>query len=350
LFRCPHKLSNIAAACDDVKTAWMKAEKATVLVTPRSFGRGDPTLRAKLEHSVARVHYLADATLDGDAERLADLLPDVDGWIAGLDIISSDVLKSAPRLRVIARYGVGFDQIDLAAARDRGIVVTNTPGANTDAVAEFTIALILALARQIAWADRSIRSSAWPTIDGQELGDSTLCLVGLGAVGKGVARRAAAFGCNIVATDPAADKQFAHDHQIGLLELDEALEAADFVSLHLPLTPETNQIVDEHFLARLRPGSYLINTARGALVDDNALIDALNSGRLAGAALDVHQMEPLPPEHPLRNRENVLLTPHTAAHTQRAYANMGRMAMRDCLAVLNGDQPLHPVPIMDSST
>lgn len=341
LFRCPHKLSNIAVAPDDVKAGPLTAGEATVLVTPRSFGRGDDSLRAELERSVAHVRYAAAPNLAADG--LGELLADVDGWIAGLDAITAEVLAYAPRLRVIARYGVGVDQIDLAAARARGIVVTNTPGANTDAVAELTLALFSALARSIPWSDREIRAGRWPTVDGRELGRSTVALVGLGAVGKGVARRARALGCSVVATDPAADPRFAAEHRIRLVELDEALAAADFVSLHLPLTPETAHLVDAGFLARTKPGAYLVNTARGGLVDEQALADALRSGHLAGAALDVHDTEPLPVDSPLRALDNLVLTPHSASHTKEAYANMGRMALRDCLAVLDGEPPGHPV-------
>ncbi len=314
---------------------------AVVLVTPRSFGVDDPSLKADLERSVATVRYVPSAGME--PEELIPLVADVDGWIAGLDRVERKVVEAAPRLKVIARYGVGTDQIDLDAAREHGIVVTNTPGANADAVAELTIGFLFVLARRLQDATAAARAGRWAPIRGLTVEGRTLGLIGLGAVGRAVARRAVALGCRVFAHDPAADAAFAVTHGIALAELDEVLAKADFVSLHLPLLPETRSLVDEGFLARMRPGSFLINTARGELIDEAALLRALESGHLAGVALDTLAAEPPPPDHPFFRLQTAVVTPHIGAHADGATTAMGRMALRDCLAVLAGRAPKHPV-------
>jgi D-3-phosphoglycerate dehydrogenase len=313
-----------------------------VLVTPRSFGRGNPELRTRLEREVAEVHYMPSAGLS--SADLISLVGEIDGWIAGLDFITREVLEHAPRLRVIARYGVGTDRIDINAAQARNVVVTATPGANADAVAELVLAFIFALARRLTWADREVRSGHWPAVTGATVSESTLGIVGLGWTGRRLAAKARTLGCTVIAHDPAISPDVADRHGVGLLDLPLLLERADFVSLHVPLTKTTERFVDETFLARMRPGAYLINAARGDLVDERALAQALDSGHLAGAALDVHSREPLAPDPHLLEHPNVILTPHFAAHTAGAHASMGSMALHDCIAVLRGLEPSHPVP------
>lgn len=314
---------------------------AVVLVTPRSFGLDDPSLKAELERAVTTVRYAPSPGME--PEEVVPLVADVDGWIAGLDRIDRQVVEAAPRLKVIARYGVGTEQVDLDAAREHGIVVTNTPGANADAVAELTIGFLFVLARRLQDATAAARAGSWSPIRGLTIEGRTVGLVGLGAVGRAVARRAVALGCRVLAHDPAADAGFAAAHGVELAELDEVLAAADFVSLHVPLLPETRLLVDDAFLARMRPGSFLINTARGELVDEAALVRALENGHLAGVALDTLAEEPPPHEHPLLRLETAVVTPHIGAHADGATNAMGRMALDDCLAVLAGRDPEHPV-------
>jgi D-3-phosphoglycerate dehydrogenase len=309
-----------------------------ILVTPTSFGKSDPGLRAALEAQVGKVVYNPENRPLTSAE-MAGLLPGCDGYIAGLDEIDRAALAAADRLKVIARYGVGVDNVDLGAARERGIVVTNTPGVNSVSVAELTITLILALARNLSNAVAATRAGDWPHITGLSLEGKTVGLFGLGAIGRQVVRRLAAFDCRLVAYDPAPDHEFARAHRIGLLSPQEVLAGSDFVSLHVPLLPATRAMVDAAWLSAMKPGSYLVNTARGELVDEAALLEALRRGHLRGAALDVLVREPPGQDHPLLQLPQVIVTPHCASRTDGATNQMGGLAMQDCLAVLRGETP-----------
>lgn len=277
------------------------------------------------------------------SEELQALLPGCDGYIAGLDAIDRAALEAADRLKVIARYGVGVDNIDLAAAAEKSIVVTNTPLANASSVAELTIGLILALARSLPTLVAQTKAGQWPRTTGLTLEGKTVGLIGLGAIGKQVARRLRCFECRIVAYDLVADLAFAAAHGVELCSLDEVLRQADFLSLHVPLTSETRGMVNAQFLARMKPGAFLINTARGEIVDEAALLEALQSGHLRGAALDVFSRQPPDPNHPLLALPQVIVTPHCGAHTDGALNAMGWGALRDCLAVLRGEKPAHRV-------
>lgn len=313
-----------------------------VLVTPTSFGQHDHGLIAELEAAVGRVTWNPTGKpLSSDA--LAHLLPDVDGYIAGLDAIDAAALNHAPALRVIARYGVGVDQVDLAAAQARGIVVTNTPGANSVAVAELAIALMLNLLRPIPTALEKTRAGGWPRMSGLSLQGKCVGLVGFGAIGKAVARRLSGFECRIVAHDVLADVDAAARLGVELVALARLLDCSQIVSLHVPVLPTTRGMVNAQFLARMKPGAFLINTARGELVDESALLAALQSGHIAGAALDAFATEPPGNENPLLALPNLLPTPHMGAHTDGATNAMGRMALADCLAVLRGEDPRYPV-------
>jgi D-3-phosphoglycerate dehydrogenase len=319
------------------------AADAVVLVTSRSFGRDDPGVREHLEQAVAEVRYNRRGRPLEPAE-LATELGDVDGVILGVDRVDATVLRAgAPRLRALARYGVATDNVDLAEAAHRGVVVTHTPGANSDAVAELAIGLMLCLARSLPRADRRVRAGGWPTLTGRQLAGATVGLLGLGRIGQGVAQRAVALGCDVMAHDPAAHRAFADAHDVALASTEEVVERADFLSLHLPLTPKTRDLVSWSLLDRMRRGSFLVNTARGELVVEEDLIRALERGRLAGAALDTLRQEPPQRDHPLVERDDVIVTPHIGAHTREATTAMGRAAVADLLAVLDGRAPLHPV-------
>ena len=313
-----------------------------LLVTPTSYARNDPRLLTELQHQVGEV-IVNKTGRPLTSDKVAELLPGCDGYIAGLDVIDQAALQSADRLRVIARYGVGLDNVDLKVAAEKNIVVTFTPGANSASVAELTLGLMLALARRIPQAVQATRSGEWPRWSGFSLEGKTIGLLGLGAIGKQVARRLAGFDCRILAYDPIQDVDFARAYQVELVPLDVLLSQADFVSLHLPLLPETRALVDTTFLARLKPGAFLINTARGELIDEPALEEALRSGHLGGAALDVFAQEPPAKDNPLLGLPGVIVTPHSGSHTDGATNAMGWMALQDCLAVLRGETPRYPV-------
>ena len=316
----------------------MALKNYRLLVTPTSYGKNDLRLKAELEGLVGEVIYNPTGKPLSSVE-VRGLLPGVDGYIAGLDTIDRAALAGADRLKVIARYGVGVDAVDLNACREKGIIVTNTPGANSASVAELTLALILSLARQIPEAVAATRQGSFPRLAGISLKGKTVGLVGLGAIGKQVARRLAGFDCRILAYDPYPDKAFASQQDIQVITLTELLADSDFVSLHLPLLPETRQLVNDQFLSQMKPGAYLINTARGELVDEAALLRGLQNGRLRGVALDVFAKEPPDPDHPLLKLKQVIAVPHLGAQTDGATNAMGWMAFHDCLAVLRGEEP-----------
>ena len=317
-----------------------------VLVTPTWYGKSDPRVRTELEAAVGQVIYNPIGRPLNSYEVKA-LLPGCHGYIAGLDEIDANALEGADKLRVIARYGVGVDGVDLAAAAAQSIVVTNTPLANALSVAELTIGLMLSLARSIPELIGETRAGKWPRKTGVTLSGKTVGLIGLGAIGKYVATRLRAFGCIVVAYDPAADTAFATEHGVELVPLDEVVRRADFLSLHVPLLPTTRAMVNAAFLAGMKRGAFLINTARGELIDEAALLAALESGHLRGAALDAFSQEPPPAGDPLLKLPQVLVTPHAGAHTDGAVDSMGWGALHDCLAVLRGESPQFPVPLPD---
>jgi len=314
----------------------------TVLVTPATFKQGDPEVQHVLESSVGAVIYNTTGRWLS-ATQLKEMLKGVDAYIAGVDEVTADVIASADRLKVISRYGVGVDNIDLEAAKQHGVIVTNTPGANAASVAEMAMGLALDLTRGMTTAIDETRGGGWPPITGVSLKGKTFGIVGLGAVGRELALRLKGFELHIVAYDPFPNKEFAAANGVELRNFEELLAVSDFVSLHLPATPATRCMVNARFLAAMKRGAFLINTARGELVDEGALKQALDSGTLQGAALDVLTDEPPLASNPLLADPRVIITPHMAAHTDDAIAAMGRMATEDCLTVLRGQPPLHRV-------
>jgi D-3-phosphoglycerate dehydrogenase len=313
-----------------------------VLVTPTSFAKNDPALRQALQSEVGEVVYNTTGKPLTAAE-LASIIPTFDGFIAGLDIIDRSVIHHADRLKVIARYGVGYDAVDLEAAREKGIVVTNTPGANSTSVAELAVGLMIALARNIIPAVQATRASEWPRWQGISLEGKIVGLIGFGAIGRQAARMLGGFDCTILAHDPIADEAVAAALGVRLVSRDEVVRRADFISLHCPVLPDTRGMVDASFLAAMKPGGFLINTARGELVDEGALLAALENGSLRGAALDVFSPQPPVKDSLLLAHPRVIATPHMGAHTDSATNAMGWMALRDCLAVLSGEEPLYRV-------
>jgi len=275
---------------------------------------------------------LVSAVGDGDALRAA--LPRAHALLVRSDTrVTEELVAIAPALRVIGRAGIGVDNIDLRAATRRGIAVLNAPGANTVSAAEHTVALLLSLVRRIPWAAQSMRTGAWDrkAFAGRELRGKTLGIVGLGRIGVHVGTVARALGMTVCAHDPYLPEQRARDLGVELLPLDDLLARSDAVTLHLPLTDATRHLLDATRLARMKRGSVLVNAARGELVDEVALLEALERGTLGAAAVDVFAVEPLPADSPLRRAERLLLTPHLAASTQEA---QDRAALEICQAVL----------------
>ncbi|MCJ7694363.1 MAG: phosphoglycerate dehydrogenase [Anaerolineaceae bacterium] len=321
----------------------MELKDSRLLVTPTSYGITNPSLKSDLEAIVKQVIYNPTGKpLSSDI--LATMLKGVDGFIAGLDTIDRASLENADSLKIIARYGVGIDNVDLEAAREKGIIVTNTPGANSVSVAELALGLMLSLARQIPFASQQVRQGNWPRISGISLEGKTVGILGFGAIGKQLAQRLMGFNCQIQTFDPYPDIQFAKKHGVILMDsIDKVISNADFVSLHMPLLPETKGMVNAGFLAKMKAGSFLINTSRGEAVNEIDLYEAIKSGHLRGAGLDAFVNEPPSVDNPLLTLPQVIVTPHHGAHTDGATNNMGKLAMDDCLAVLRGEEPKHRV-------
>ena len=265
-------------------------------------------------------------------DELLRRVPELDGLLTLLtDRVGSELIDAAPRLRAISNYAVGTDNVDLEAASARGIPVGNTPEVLTESTADLALALMLALCRRLAEGEAHVRAGRWDTWEpelmlGRDLHGATVGIVGLGRIGRAVARRLEGFGTQVLHTDMGAG-----------LPLEELLERSDFVTLHCPLTPETSGLIGEQALARMKPGAYLINTARGPVVDTTALAAALHAGEIAGAALDVTDPEPLPGDHPLLAAPNLLVVPHIASATHATRERMATIAVDNLLAALAGE-------------
>lgn len=265
--------------------------------------------------------FLVLAVADSTSDEFLAELGSADALIVrSVTRVGSDMLALAPRLKAIGRAGVGIDNVDIPAATERGIAVFNAPQANTIAAAELTIALMISVARKIPAAESSLRRGEWERarFRGVELRGKTLGLIGAGRIGSEVAVRGRAFGMKVIAFDPYLSGARADELQVEMVDLDEILEGADFVSIHVPLTPETRGILGANALEQMKPTAYLVNTSRGGVVDEAALAEALHRGDISGAALDVYDTEPLAQDSPLRSAPNLVLTPHLGASTAEA--------------------------------
>lgn len=312
--------------------------KGKILVTARSFRQTQGPHQQLLREAG---YSLAESPYDRplDPAELIPLVSDVVAIILGLDQVTSEVISQAQQLRVISRFGVGVENVDLQAATAHGVVVTNTPGANRVAVAELTMALILALARRIPYHDRLVKQGQWRRAPGVELYDATLGLVGFGNIGREVAQRAAAFGMRILYNDPApAPPELLARLGASYRSLEELLTESDIISLHLPLNQDTRHLIDRRALERMQPSAFLLNTSRGGLVDEQALYEALEQGRLAGAACDVFAKEP-PANSPLLALENFIATPHIGSATAATTLRLGLRAAQNAVGVLRGERP-----------
>lgn len=314
------------------------AQRPLVLVTTRSFSSGSFDATGALELS----GYQVRRRLGHDLGEIGDDLAVAKAWIAGAALITDEHLAHGPELRIISRFGTGVDSIDLDAAERRSVVVTNSPGANADAVAELTIALMLSALRDVAAADRRVRAGDWSDQLGRELGACTIGIVGLGRIGGGVARRLIAFGCRVIAYDPWVSDDVADTFGVQAVPIDTLVREADVVSLH---TPGGVTIVDTDWIARAKPDQVLVNTARASLIDEVAVARALHDGRLARYASDTLSAE-LSGQSPLLDpglSAVTLFTPHAGAHTRQAVDRVGRDVVEAVSAMFAGRRPEHVV-------
>jgi D-3-phosphoglycerate dehydrogenase len=310
-----------------------------VVVVTRSFGTtSNEPWEILADHDCEVVRVDEDAS---DSELLS-AIASADGLIVGGRFITADLIDRSPQLRVISKHGVGVDHIDIEAAAAHGIVVTNTPGANANGVADLTIALMLAVARPILSGNAALRRGEWGRYPGVELWQKTLGLIGLGAIGTAVAKRAAGFDMRVLVYDPFIGADTIREVGAEEATLDDLLSESDFVSLHVPLTGDTRAIITTSSLSHMKPTAYLINTARGELVDEDALYAALIDGRIAGAGLDVFANEP-PVGNDLVDLPNVVATPHIGSHSAESTTNVSTMAAENTVLVLEGRPPISQV-------
>lgn len=273
---------------------------------------------------------------DASESELGDLLRDSDGLIRGLAPVTAELIGSSRNLRVISVRGVGTDGIDLSAAKRRGIKVTITPGALDQAVAEHTLASMFALARGVVHHDRAIRGNDWSAVVGSELAGSTVGVVGLGHIGRRVARLCGLLGMHILGHSRSEHADWAQSAEVSLVGLVDLVSSSDFITLHVALTPQTRHLIGRPELGAMKRSAYLINTSRGAVVDDRALAEALRTKAIAGAALDVFEREPLPPDHLFMGISNVILSPHAAAVSRQGLIRSNNQAAANVVAVLRG--------------
>jgi D-3-phosphoglycerate dehydrogenase / 2-oxoglutarate reductase len=271
-------------------------------------------------------------------EELLKALPGYGAVIAGSEPYTRKVMESSKGLRVIARAGVGYDAVDVAAATDHGVVVCIAPGTNQDAVAEHTFALILALAKRVVYQHRDLQKRGWPRQPTIPLRGRALGIAGLGRIGKAVALRGAAFGMRLLAYEPWPDNAFIARHNITLMPFDRLLAEADFLSLHVPLNPQSKFLINRQTLALMKPTAFLINTARGGLVCEADLLEALKNKQIAGAGLDVFEQEP-PGENPLFHLDNVVATAHNAGVDLQSMDDMAVSCARSIVALGRGEWP-----------
>lgn len=292
----------------------------------------------------------SEVDLRREPDRVVEQVQGFEAVLAGAELYSREVLEKLPDLKVISRYGVGFDAVDLEAADELGIVVTITPGVNHHSVAEQAFALLMGTARLTRSQDRAVRCGEWERALTPRVWGSTIGIVGLGRIGQAVATRAIGMGMQVLAYDPFPNQAFVAEHQIKLVDLDELLQHSDYVTLHLPVTPDTIDIINSDTLAKMKSGSVLINTARGGLVDEEALIEALQSGHLRAAGLDVFKKEPLPVESPLLKLENVLLSCHIGGLDQESHRDAYAMAAENIVKLYQGEWPEECVVNLKNTT
>ena len=281
-----------------------------------------------------------DRSLDlWNNEVLTKAIQGFDAIIAGSEPYPASVIAASPRLRVLARAGVGFDAIDLKACDEHRIVVATTPGVNHHSVAEHAIAMLMAIGRGFPALDQEVRRCEWKRIPLPRISECTLGLVGLGRIGQATATRAVGLGMKVLAFDPYPSADFVKQYGITMVSLEELLSKSDFVSLHSPMTPQTKHMINDKSIATMKDGAVVINTARGPLIDEAALIRALKSGKLRAAGLDVFEVEPLPASSPLISMPNVLLSGHVAGMDNESHEDTWALGANIIIRLSRGDWP-----------
>ncbi|MEG0792446.1 MAG: phosphoglycerate dehydrogenase [Lachnospiraceae bacterium] len=306
-----------------------------ILVTPTSLQPGKSSNALDVLRTFSDDLIFNTAKKPLTEEELIPLLKDCDGYIAGLDYVTKNVINACTHLKVISRYGAGYDRVDIDAAREKGILVTNTPGVNAEAVGELTFALILSVARKIPHLNHTTRSGQWIRSTGMELKGKTIGIMGLGAIGKVVARCAKGFDMKVITYDPYINNDYCIKNNIQVCTFDEVVQRSDVISLHLPLLETTKHLIGKEALAKMKPTTIIINASRGGIIDEVAAYQALKANKLGGLGLDAFETEP-PMGSPLFEFENVVVTPHTGAHTQEATDLMATASVDNLINILSG--------------
>ncbi|MFW6007135.1 MAG: phosphoglycerate dehydrogenase [Halanaerobiales bacterium] len=307
-----------------------------ILITPRSFSSTSPRPLQILKDKGYSLN-INETGKTYSGKKMKKLIKDVDGVIVGVDPIDEEVIETADKLKVISKYGVGLDNIDIKKAREKGIKVTNTPRANTSSVADLAFTLILSTARRIAEADRKTKAGYSGKIVGKQIWGKTLGIIGLGRIGKQVAGRARGFNLKIKAFDVQKDYDFAEIMGVEYVDIDELLSESDFITIHTPLNKNTRNLLTETEFAKMKDEVCLINTARSGIIKEKDLIEALKAGQLRAVALDDFEINP--GEIPENIKNKIILTPHMGAHTEAAIENMGITAAKNLIKVLEGETP-----------
>lgn len=311
-----------------------------VLITPPSFGEFSDGYERLKEAGCEPIKSPYQYPLK--KKQLMEIIRGIDGIIIGVDEVTVEVISRADKLKVICKHGVGIDNVDVEEATNRGIVVTNAPGTNDDAVADLTFGFILFLARKILQADRSTKEKRWEKIIGVGLEGKTLGVIGAGRIGRKVIKRASGFDMKVLVYDIHQDTELAEDLNFEYVSLQKLLQESDFVSLHVPLTEKTKGMIGEEEIELMKSSAYLINTARGGIVDEMALFYALKDKKIAGAAVDVYSEEP-PITNPLLKLDNIITTPHMGADTREAIKKVDLVSVENVIRVLKGKEPVASV-------
>jgi len=308
-----------------------------ILITPRSFASTSDKPNDLLTEKGYEIIRNNTGRPFTNTEML-NMIEDVDGIIIGIDDFNGNIIDNAKNLKVISKYGVGLDNVDLKAACEKNIIVTNTPHANSNAVADLAFALMLSLARRIPEADRKTKDDKWEKIIGNSVWEKTLGIIGLGKIGKQLVKRAKGFNMKIFVYDINKDKEFAENYNVNYVNKEQLLKESDFISLHVPLNENTRGLIGKDELNLMKRKAFLINTSRGGLIEEDSLYKALKEGKIKGAGLDAYNNEP-PENSPLKELKNIIMTSHNGAYTEEAIEKMGVQAAKNLISVLEGREP-----------
>lgn len=313
----------------------------TVLSTSPTFTKYSRKAAQVLEENNCRLVMIPPNDLR-EREDFKRVLAEAHAWVVGINKVYAEDLEHASNLKLIIKHGTGVDSIDLKAAAAKGITVANAPGTNANSVADLAFGFILGLARQIVSADKRTRDGFWGPIMGEDVYGKTIGVLGLGQIGRGVIRRARGFGMNILGYDVIHDSLFEEKYKVKAATLQEIMSQADYISVHLPLLDSTRNIIDRRMLEKMRPTAYIVNTSRGGVVNEEALYDMLKEQKIAGAALDVFEIEP-PKQSPFFELDNVIVSPHMGAYTNGAMGAISDIVSESIVKVLAGGDPISEV-------